>query len=307
MFRIAHLSDLHVLSAAGVEWRRMLFNKRMTGYANLLLHRGRVYRRDYLRAVLAAAVVEADHVVVTGDITNLSLESEYEAARALLREVAQSVEVSVVPGNHDIYLPSVHRQGRFPHHFAGFLDSDLPQFARDLPAGAFPYVKLRGPVAIIGLSSAVPRPPFVSAGYLGELQLTALADLLAHPEVARRMPVVLVHHPPVDARWTIMRLRDGLVDAASLRRMLQGLSRGLILYGHTHVRVRCRLPTASGSLDVVSASGAALDHPNDAVRAGFNRYEFADDGRMTGVEAHVIDATGRGLRLMEITERRSCL
>jgi len=285
----------------------MLFNKRITGYANLLLHRGRVYRRDYLRAVLAAAVVEADHVVVTGDITNLSLESEYEAARALLREVAQLVEVSVIPGNHDIYLPSVHRGRRFPHYFAGFLDSDLPQFARDLPAGAFPYVKLRGPVAIIGLSSAVPRPPFVSAGYLGELQLAAFADLLAHPEVAWRMPVVLVHHPPVDARWTIMRLRDGLVDAASLRRTLRGLSRGLIIYGHTHVRVRCRLPTASGSLDVVSASGAALDHPDDAVRAGFNRYEFADDGRMTGVEARVIDATGRGLRLMEITERRSCL
>lgn len=307
MFRIVHLSDLHVLSAAGVEWRHMLFNKRITGYANLLLHRGRVYRRDYLRAVLAASVGGADHVVVTGDITNLSLESEYEAARALLREVAQSVEVSVVPGNHDIYLPSVHRERRFPHYFAGFLDSDLPQFTCDLPAGAFPYVKLRGPVAIIGLSSAVPRPPFVSAGDLGNLQLAALANLLAHPEVAPRIPVVLIHHPPVDGRWAIMRLRDGLVDAASLRRVLQGVSRGLVLYGHTHVRVRCRLPTTLGSLDVVSASGAALDHPDEAVRAGFNRYEFADDGRMTGVEAQVIDVSGPGLRRIEITERRSCL
>src|SRR5208282_6026526 len=147
---------------------------------------------------------------------------------------------------------------------------------------------------IIGLSSAVPRPPFVSAGYLGEVQLAALGDLLAHPEVARRVPVVLIHHPPVDARWTVLRLRDGLVDAASLRRTLQGVPHGLVLYGHTHVRVRCRLPTTAGALDVVSASGAALDHPDEAVRAGFNRYEFADDGRMTGIEAHVIDATGRG-------------
>ncbi len=306
LFRIAHLSDLHVLSAAGVEWRRMLFNKRITGYANLLLHRGRVYRRDYLQAVVAAAVVQADHVVVTGDITNLSLESEYDAARALLDEVARSAEVSVVPGNHDIYLPAIHHERRFPHHFAAFLHSDLPQFARDLPAGPFPYVKLRGPVAIIGLSSAVPRPPFVSAGYLGHVQLAALADLLAHPEVTRRTPVVLIHHPPVDARWRIVRLRDGLVDAASLRRTLQGLARGLVLYGHTHVRVRCRLPTASGSLDVVSASGAALDNSDDAVRAGFNRYGF-DDGRIASVEAHVIDPSGQGLRLTAITERRSCL
>jgi len=307
LFRITHLSDLHVLSAAGFEWRRMLFNKRITGYANLLLRRGRVYRRDYLRAVLAAAVAQSDHVVVTGDITNLSLESEYEAARALLDEVARSAEVSVVPGNHDIYLPAIHRERRFPHHFAAFLVSDLPQFARDLPAGPFPCVKLRGPVAIIGLSSAVPRPPFVSAGYLGQVQLAALADLLAHPEVARRTPVVLLHHPPVDARWRIFRLRDGLVDAASLRRTLDGLSRGLVLYGHTHVRVRCRLFTASGTLDVVSASGAALDHPDDAVRAGFNRYGFDDDGRIASVESYVIDPSGRGLRSTAIPERRSCL
>jgi 3',5'-cyclic AMP phosphodiesterase CpdA len=307
LFRIAHLSDLHVLSAAGFEWRRMLFNKRITGYANLLLHRSRVYRRDYLRAVVAAAVAQADHVVVTGDITNLSLESEYEGARALLDDVARSVEVSVVPGNHDVYLPSIHHERRFTRHFAAFLHSDLPQFACDLPAGPFPYVKLRGPLAIIGLSSAVPRPPFVSAGYLGQVQLAALADLLAHPEVVRRTPVVLLHHPPVDARWSIARLRDGLVDAASLSRTLRALSHGLVLYGHTHVRVRCRMLTTSGALDVVSASGAALDHRSDGVRAGFNRYEIADDGRIISIESHVIDRSGRGFRSIAITERRSCL
>ena len=85
----------------------MLFNKRLTGQANLLLHRGRVHRREYLLAVLEAAAAAADHVVVTGDITNLALESEYDEAIRLLDGVARSVEVTVVPGNHDIYLPSI--------------------------------------------------------------------------------------------------------------------------------------------------------------------------------------------------------
>jgi hypothetical protein len=125
--------------------------------------------------------------------------------------------------------------------------------------------------------------------------------------VARRTPVVLIHHPPVDARWPVVRLRDGLVDAAALRSALQGLSHGLVLYGHTHIRVRCQLPTASGTLDVVSASGAALDSPNDTVRAGFNRYELNDEGHLASVEAHVIDPSGPGLRLTAIPERRSCL
>ena len=72
MLRIAHVSDLHVLSPIGVEWRRAVFNKRMTGYANVLLGRGRVYRPEHLTAVLAAASQRADHVVVTGDITTVS-------------------------------------------------------------------------------------------------------------------------------------------------------------------------------------------------------------------------------------------
>ena len=63
----------------------------LTGYANLILHRGRVHRRDYLLAVLSAAAAQADHLVVTGDVTNLSLEHEYEergcvARRGLLAE-----------------------------------------------------------------------------------------------------------------------------------------------------------------------------------------------------------------------------
>jgi 3',5'-cyclic AMP phosphodiesterase CpdA len=168
-------------------------------------------------------------------------------------------------------------------------------------AGAFPSVKLRGPVAIIGLSSAVPRPPFVTGGYLGQEQLQALAAILDHPEVARRLPVVLVHHPPVDSRNRLRRLRDGLADGAALRQVLSRLSRGLVLFGHLHARMRCRL----GALHVVCASGAALDHPDDAVRAGYNVYELGAAG-VTGMEAHVIDPAGAALRRSEIPMRPEC-
>jgi 3',5'-cyclic AMP phosphodiesterase CpdA len=188
MLRIAHVSDLHVLSPLGSEWRRALFNKRLTGYFNVLLGRGRVYRRPYLEVVLAAAARAADHVVVTGDITNLALESEYAEARALLDGVARTTEVTVVPGNHDLYLPEIGHEGRFWRHFEPFLRGELRSLAVRVPAGHFPVVKLRGPVALIGLSSAVPRPPFVSAGYLGQAQLEALAQVLAPDAGGPRPP-----------------------------------------------------------------------------------------------------------------------
>jgi 3',5'-cyclic AMP phosphodiesterase CpdA len=289
-FRIAHVSDLHVLAPAGVELRRVLFNKRMTGYANLLMRRARVYRREYLLPVLAEAARSADQVVVTGDITNLSLEGEYEEACRLLGELTRTTEVTVVPGNHDIYLPAIHHERRFPHHFASFFRSDLPELGLDLPAGHFPSVKLRGPVAIIGLSSAVPRPPFVSAGYVGRQQLAALARVLEHPAVMARTAVVLIHHCPFDSRFRLEQLRGGLVDAKALRGALQPLSRGLVLYGHLHVRRHAKLSTASGALDVVSATAAAVDHPDQRVRAGFNLYELDHHGRILCIEARVLDA-----------------
>ncbi len=294
MFRIAHVSDTHVLSPEGVQWREMLFNKRLTGWANTHLRRSRVYRRGYLQTVLAAAS-QADHLVVTGDVTNLALESEYRETLRLLGEVARKIEVTVVPGNHDLYLPRTSRDGRFAHHFGSFVSSDLPELAVKVPAGSYPFVRLRGPTAIIGLSSAVPRPPFVAAGHVGPAQLQALKILLEHPEVSRRLPVVLVHHPPVDSRTRLRQLRDGLTDAASLRDVLAPLRRGIVLFGHLHCRVRCAL----SSVGVVGASGAALDHPDDAIRAGYNLYEL-EEGRVARIEAHVLDATGGALHRTEI-------
>lgn len=305
-FRVAHLSDLHVLSHTGAQWRAMLFNKRISGYANTLLRRGRVHRREFLLAVLEAASKAADHVVVTGDITNLALESEYEDARSLLREAARRVEVTVVPGNHDIYLPLVSHERRFPFHFGDFLHSDLPRLAIDSPAGPFPCVKLRGPAAIIALSSGVPRPPFIAAGFVGERQLDALARVLAHPEVVRRTAVILIHHPPVDRRSRLAKLKDGLVDGAGLRRTLAPLARGLVLFGHLHVRRRCSLQTPAGALDAVAASGAALDHPDPSVRAGFNLYDIDDDGTISSIGARVLDASGSAFHDAAIAERTEC-
>ena len=294
VMRIVHVSDPHVLSRTAAHWRSMIFNKRLTGFANLLLKRGRVHRRDYLLAVMAAATSKCDHLVVTGDITNLALEHEYEEAAAMLTDAARRTEVTVVPGNHDIYLPSIHESRRFAHHFGKFFKSDLPEMACDLRTGSFPCVKLRGPIALIALSSALPRPPFISAGFIGQEQLAALQRILDHSAVRSRMPVILIHHPPVDSRPRLVQLKDGLVDAPALRTVLSSVPRGLVLYGHLHIRERRPIITANGSLEAVAASGAALDHPNASVRAGFNVYDFDEAGTLQSIEAHVVDPVRGG-------------
>jgi 3',5'-cyclic AMP phosphodiesterase CpdA len=300
--RIAHFSDIHVLALEGVKPHRFL-NKRLSGYLNLRLKRGHIHRSHYVRTIAREITrTHIDHVVITGDITNLALESEFEAARSLLEDdlgLAPN-DVSIVPGNHDLYTRGALSAKRFTRYFARFLESDLPELAVDIGLGHFPFVRFRGPLAIIGLSSAVPQLPFVAAGKLGRAQLDALSRILEHPKVKEKTPIVLLHHPAHNPRSRLKTLLEGLHDANELARRVEHCSHGLILHGHLHRRQRKALPTRRGELHVVGATSASLHHEHEAKMAGFNLYEFDEGGRLITVEAHVLSADGETFRVSDV-------
>jgi 3',5'-cyclic AMP phosphodiesterase CpdA len=302
--RIAHFSDLHLLSLAGVGPHRFL-NKRLTGYANLRLKRGSVHRSSYVRAIAREITRQAvDHVVITGDLTNLALEAEFELVREVLREDLglDASRVSIVPGNHDLYTGGSQRERRFATYFADYLTSDLPMLGASVEAGHFPFVRLRGPVAIIGLSSAVTRPPFVAAGVLGPSQLHALARILEHEEVKKRTPVVAIHHPIHNPRSRLKTLLEGLADANELAAILARVPRGLVLHGHLHRRTQQDLLTRGGKLTSVGATSASLHHDDDARSAGFNLYEVDDSGEVTRVDAHVFEPERATFRVQGVPQ-----
>jgi 3',5'-cyclic AMP phosphodiesterase CpdA len=292
--RIAHFSDLHLLSLDGVPAWRFL-NKRLTGWANLRLKRGHVHKASYVRAIAREiALAKVDHVVITGDLTNLALEPEFELARSVLRDDLgiEPSRVTVVPGNHDVYTRGSHTSRRFERYFADWLTSDLPELAVSTGGARFPVVKLRGNVAIVALSSAVPRAPLVAAGELGRAQLDALARVLAHPEVARRTLVLALHHPPIHA-WSRMKAHlEGLRDAPALLSLLMPISHCLILHGHLHRRVQRVMTTTRGEIHQVGATSASLHDETADRMAGFNVYDIDDRG-VVRIEASVHEpATG---------------
>jgi 3',5'-cyclic AMP phosphodiesterase CpdA len=286
--RIAHFSDLHLLSLDGVPAWRFL-NKRLTGWANLRLKRGHVHKASYVRAIAREiARAKVDHVVITGDLTNLALEPEFELARSVLRDDLgiEPSRVTVVPGNHDVYTRGSHASRRFERYFADWLTSDLPELAVTTAGARFPVVKLRGNVAIVALSSAVPRAPLVAAGELGRAQLDALARVLAHPEVARRTLVLALHHPPIHA-WSKMKAHlEGLRDAPALLSLLMPISQCLILHGHLHRRVQRVMMTTRGEIHQVGATSASLHDETADRMAGFNVYDIDDRG-VVRIEASV--------------------
>src|SRR5436190_298039 len=142
--RVAHFSDLHVLALDGVSRTRFM-NKRFTGWVNLRLKREHKHRPGHVRAVAReVARVNVDHVVITGDLTNLALEQEFEAVRGLLAEELglDTERVTIVPGNHDVYTHGAFRAQRFTRFFRPYMDSDLPELCAELGLGRFPIVKL---------------------------------------------------------------------------------------------------------------------------------------------------------------------
>jgi 3',5'-cyclic AMP phosphodiesterase CpdA len=299
--KIAHLSDLHLLSLDGVPVRRFL-NKRASGWINLQVKRGAIHRTSNVRAVLRA-VTEArvDHVVVTGDLTNLALESEFDLARDILRrELGMDPSaVTIVPGNHDLYTRGALRSARFGTYFSQWLASDLPELAVDAGGGRFPIVRLRDGVAIVGLSSAVPRPPLIAAGELGKAQIEALKRILAHPEVSQRMAVLVLHHPVLQHGSALKQYADGLRDAAALRPVLDSLERGLILHGHLHRRLHRTIPTDHGRIDQVGATSASLEHEAPDRMAGFNVYQI-DGGSVSRIEAQVYNSSAHSFHVESV-------
>ncbi len=264
-----------------------LFNKRITGYVNLRFHRKSVHKRFAVEASLRELKkLAVDHLVITGDVTNLALEREFDLVRTVLdRELGMSPDqVSLVPGNHDTYTQGSFRTQRFAQTFASSMRSDI--VLNDNP---FPYVRLRGPVAIIGLSTAVPRPPLVAAGQFGKQQLETLARLLEHPEVRSRTPVFLQHHPWHNPPERLRRLLEGLYDAEEQAALLQHIERGLLLHGHLHRRVHRVLQTRAGHIDAVGATSASLLHEREDRMAGFNVYEVDATGEIRDISSHRYD------------------
>ncbi len=248
MFRLAHLSDLHIgpLPKPAV---RDLLNKRLTGFLNW--QRGR--REHHSMAVLDRLLIDVaksvpDHIAVTGDLINLGLAAEFAPARAVLWRIGEPDRVSFVPGNHDAYtrqtVPEIVLQWR-PWFLGDGVNEDEGGYA-------FPYLRRRGPVALIGVNSGVPSPAFFATGLVGARQIAALEDILVEAKAEGLARVVMIHHPPFDIGFQ-KRLNDFDELAAALRR--QGAD--LILHGHTHKGTTHQLKGPNGPIPVVGVPSAS--------------------------------------------------
>src|SRR5262249_34903163 len=120
---------------------------------------------------------------------------------------------------------------------------------------AFPYFRRRGPVALIGVSTAIATPPFMATGKVGEQQIARIARMLGDLRTENVFRVVMIHHPPLPSAR-----HKCLIDAIAFQRVLAAAGAELVIHGHDHVHSLVWIAGNGGAVSgggVPSSSGGA--------------------------------------------------
>ncbi|TCS12618.1 metallophosphoesterase [Caulobacter sp. BK020] len=298
IFRLAHLSDLHLPPPKGAfGWRDLLSKRLLSRIAWRRKHRE--HRPEVLEVVIADLKAHApDHIAITGDLTNYASRAEYEAARVWLEALGPARDITVSPGNHDALVGA--RDG---DSFAAW----TPWLGDDGEA-IFPQVRLRDGVALFNLCSAVPTAPHLATGRLGPAQLERLDALLGDPAYRDAFRVLLIHHPPIPGA---VARRKSLEDQDALRALLVRHGADLVLHGHAHEAMVSTAPGPDGAaipvLGVPSAS-ALGERGHPAARwHGVEIDRQADGGIEVKLVARGLDpATGQAGELGRYVLVQAC-
>ena len=329
--RLAHLSDWHATTLAGAG-RELLQPKRLSGWASWKLSR----RHRHSPAILAAAIrdVQAqsvDRVLVSGDLTHVSLESEFKAARQQLETLGAPERVCVIPGNHDCYVPVAPEESW--DHWADYLRGD-PNAAVVGALGAaadrkdepgLPAAADRkhepGPLAAAAESwiadPASARAPvygeYPRVWLEGEAAVIGLCSAIPMPtfraggrlgevQLARLARLlrglgergfarVVMLHHPVIA--TDESARRALQDGEALREVLEQEGAELVLHGHKHRRRVHWLDGPEGAVPIIGVPSSSEVGSKPEKRAQYHVYSIRASA--PGAESRFrVDASVRG-------------
>lgn len=273
MFTFAHFSDPHLGPLPAVA-KRDLINKRVLGYINWRRNRGKKLTDNTLTTLLADIKAHApDHILVTGDLVNLALTPEIDNAALWLKQLGSADDVAVVPGNHDAYVPGALKQAQ--QAWGAYMQGDpTHQHAHDLygETEGFPYIRRRGAVAFIGVSSAVATAPFMATGRFDHHQARHLQDLLVQAERESLFRVVMIHHPPIKGMTPRYKR---LIGGDRFRSVIQNAGAELVLHGHTHVPSQTSIAGPDAHVPVIGVAAAANQPGGHKPAADYNLFSVS--------------------------------
>ncbi|WP_152051634.1 metallophosphoesterase family protein [Tautonia marina] len=221
--KIVHLSDIHI-------WRYSinpvkLWGKRAVGMAELFTGRAKKFRLERMEDVVERVKsINADHLLITGDLTTTAMRREFEQAREALGPLLGDPDrVSILPGNHDRYTSRSVRTRAFERVFGAFS-----------PGDSFPWLRhLDERTAILALDAT--RAHLSATGRLPDDQFHQARELLLTTDPRPKRLIVACHYPVAAPEAYQSELRKKrMVNAADVARWLRRVGPHLYCSGHVH-------------------------------------------------------------------------
>ena len=260
-FTLIHVSDLHFHALP--RWPGHWLTKRGVGALNLLLRRRWQFPPERARRLVRQ--IEAlpwDHLVVSGDLTQLGLRREFQLARQAMAPwlVRGPEQVTIIPGNHDRYTARDVAPGPFDEHFGRFAPQGRDRFSAK---------RLNDRWWLAAWDSAVPRPVFEAGGRVAEETLRATERWLASlPSGAR---VVLTNHYPLHfPDYHHPHAFHELENLAEVRAWIARQPIEVYLHGHVHHNWVIPQPGA-GLIQQFVNSAASSQIPSHRDHSSFHR------------------------------------
>ncbi|WP_299472742.1 metallophosphoesterase [uncultured Roseibium sp.] len=302
MFTLAHLSDPHLGPLPDPKLLQLV-SKRILGYLNWHRNRSKIMGASYLDQLVDDMKEKApDHIAVTGDLVNIALPIEIAGARTWLEEIGDPRDVSVVPGNHDAYVPGAIRRARtawWPYMCADDASTTPPEDVRS--EATFPYVRKRDNVALIGVTTGRATAPWFATGRVGSEQAKRLRTVLEELGKEGLFRVVMLHHPPFRqaTKW-----HKRLSDASRVRAVVKRAGAELILHGHTHIDSFEKIEGPNGPVHVIGVPSATSAPGGHGPAACYNLFKIdkTNAGWICRMEEHGFEAPNTPVVLLRERE-----
>jgi hypothetical protein len=237
-YRIGQLTDVHFRTFP--RWRDWTL-KRVFGAVNQYVYgrKDQFALLTQLRAIACVQALQCDAVLVTGDVTAMGLDAEFELASRHLTPLLRQQPSLVIPGNHDCYVPGAEARLRtyFGEFMGGNNNTAQPASATSLP------ILTAGPVSVIGCNPCRPIL-WESSGLFPAAQLASLAAVLSAPAPSAAVPLqpvvmVATHYPVLDRSGVPYHQalpKHGVRNGGDFMAVMQHSARAphVIVHGHDH-------------------------------------------------------------------------
>ena len=304
MLRIAHISDLHFIDhnsliAQALKGFLLAYPEKilrsmssaelisLIEFLRIVAHIKRGRREEFEALAKSLEDSGCDAVLITGDITTLAQEAEFEKARRYMERLESFARVILIPGNHDAVIEG------FPEVMYALNktlktlvlkskkeERGLERFFRCVSRYAgknsYPQVHDLGEAIIVALNSVIVSPVFNFHGLVDEAQLKRLDGLLSKYDDSRQQVIVALHHTPVTSepdgllhmmKYSVLKLKnaDELLSVIDRHRV------AVVASGHLHEEFTVE---RSGTVFVsASMSSEAMDG-----RLSYPVYTICDGG-----------------------------